>query len=167
MSFFLLDITWGQVRADLERRAGGNPSWNVGVDYGRQLAHSPNRDLVRRAYREAGLSLHADLHRLAAARGSGRTPAPAPIWPGTAARGASPRGRSSPCTRSATAASHPRTNTSTRSGSGGPATPESCASTSSTAPGTACTHPPKRSPPTGRCSPGSTPDTGIAPVPVS
>lgn len=67
MSFFLLDITLGSVRADLERRAGGNPSWNAGVDYRRQLAHSRERTLVRRAYREAGLRLRADLHRLAAA----------------------------------------------------------------------------------------------------
>ncbi|MQA85452.1 MAG: hypothetical protein GEV03_12700 [Streptosporangiales bacterium] len=67
LSFFALEITWGSVRADLERRAGGNPTWNVGVDYGRQLAHSRERKLVRQAYREAGLSLRADLDRLAAA----------------------------------------------------------------------------------------------------
>ncbi|ALG14838.1 hypothetical protein AOZ06_16635 [Kibdelosporangium phytohabitans] len=55
-------------RADLERRAGGNPSWNVGVDYTRQLARSTERDLVRQAYAAApGASLHADLAALAAA----------------------------------------------------------------------------------------------------
>src|SRR5258708_7877454 len=31
-------------RAELEFRAGGNPSWNVGVDYTTQLAHSADRD---------------------------------------------------------------------------------------------------------------------------
>jgi hypothetical protein len=36
-------------RVDLERRAGGNPSWNTGIDYGRQLARSNQRDLVERA----------------------------------------------------------------------------------------------------------------------
>lgn len=56
-------------RVDLERRAGGNPSWNVGVDYSRQLARSAERDLVREAYREAGpdADLDADLDQLAAA----------------------------------------------------------------------------------------------------
>ncbi|WP_113696483.1 alpha/beta hydrolase family protein [Amycolatopsis albispora] len=53
-------------RADLERRAGGNPAWNVGVDYGRQLARSSQRGLVEEAYRAAGLDLGADLARLAA-----------------------------------------------------------------------------------------------------
>jgi pimeloyl-ACP methyl ester carboxylesterase len=45
-------------RADIERRAGGNPF------YRRQLARSSQRDLVKRAYREAGLSLRRDLARL-------------------------------------------------------------------------------------------------------
>ncbi|MEV4625815.1 alpha/beta hydrolase-fold protein [Micromonospora sp. NPDC049523] len=54
-------------RADLEARAGGNPSWNVGVDYTRQLARSAQHDQVRAAYRAAGLDLRADLDRLATA----------------------------------------------------------------------------------------------------
>lgn len=54
-------------RAVLEARAGGNPSWNAGVNYQRQLAHSNEHSLVEQAYRDAGLSLHADLQRLAAA----------------------------------------------------------------------------------------------------
>jgi len=54
-------------RADLERRAGGNPVWNVGVDYRRQLARSSLTPIVRRAYRAAGLDLHRDLARLQAA----------------------------------------------------------------------------------------------------
>lgn len=52
-------------RVDLERRAGGNPSSNVGVDYRRQLARSTQRDLVVAAYRAAGLDLDADLAALA------------------------------------------------------------------------------------------------------
>ncbi|MEV4312870.1 hypothetical protein [Actinocrispum sp. NPDC049592] len=54
-------------RPDLEAHAGGNPSWNVGVDYGRQLAKSSQRDLVEAAYRDAGISPDADLAKLAAA----------------------------------------------------------------------------------------------------
>lgn len=64
-------------RADLERRAGGNPSWNTGVDYARQLARSSQRTLVDRAYREGGLGprdLRADLARLAAAPRIGPDP---------------------------------------------------------------------------------------------
>lgn len=54
-------------RVDLERRAGGNPSWNTGIDYRRQLAVSGRLDLVRSAYRAAGLDLGADLAALNAA----------------------------------------------------------------------------------------------------
>jgi pimeloyl-ACP methyl ester carboxylesterase len=51
-------------RAELERRAGGNPSWNVGVDYRHQLAISPDRDEVAALYSAAGLNLDADLSAL-------------------------------------------------------------------------------------------------------
>ncbi|WBQ06753.1 alpha/beta hydrolase family protein [Kribbella sp. CA-293567] len=54
-------------QADLAAHAGGNPSHNVGVDYARQLAKSDQLDLVRKAYREAGLDLGKDLARLAKA----------------------------------------------------------------------------------------------------
>ncbi|MEV0157854.1 alpha/beta fold hydrolase [Micromonospora sp. NPDC050686] len=54
-------------RLDLERRAGGNPSSNVGVDYRRQLARSAQTRQLEQAYRTAGLDLRADLDRLAAA----------------------------------------------------------------------------------------------------
>ncbi|WP_051173653.1 DUF6351 family protein [Amycolatopsis orientalis] len=55
-------------RAEIERRAGGNPSWNTGIDYRRMLDGSARRDLVRHAYRQAGgVELAADLDRLAAA----------------------------------------------------------------------------------------------------
>ncbi|HEX2909241.1 MAG TPA: prolyl oligopeptidase family serine peptidase [Chloroflexia bacterium] len=51
-------------RAELEARSGGNPSWNTGVNYRVQLAHSINRDEVRALYREAGLNLEQDLEAL-------------------------------------------------------------------------------------------------------
>jgi pimeloyl-ACP methyl ester carboxylesterase len=44
-------------RVDLERRAGGNPSGNTGIDYRQQLARSSQRALVEQAYREARLDL--------------------------------------------------------------------------------------------------------------
>lgn len=53
------------LRAELEARAGGNPSWNTGVDYRKLLAHSINKDEVAALYRQAGLSLDEDLETLA------------------------------------------------------------------------------------------------------
>jgi len=52
------------LRAELEARAGGNPSWNTGVDYRKQLDNSIDRDEVRALYSQAGLSLDADLATL-------------------------------------------------------------------------------------------------------
>jgi pimeloyl-ACP methyl ester carboxylesterase len=54
-------------RAELERRAGGNPSWNAGVDYRAQLERSRYRGEVAKRYAEAGLDLDSDLDRLAQA----------------------------------------------------------------------------------------------------
>src|SRR5205807_8149723 len=51
-------------RAELELRAGGNPSFNTGVDYSALLANSINRDEVIALYEEAGLDLNADLRAL-------------------------------------------------------------------------------------------------------
>ena len=51
-------------RADLEQRAGGNPSSNLKVNYATQLAHSSDLQEVRALYRAAGLSLNADLQLL-------------------------------------------------------------------------------------------------------
>jgi hypothetical protein len=51
-------------RAELEFRAGGNVSWNTGIDYGLQLLLSPNRDEVWALYQEAGLSLFEDIETL-------------------------------------------------------------------------------------------------------
>jgi len=54
-------------RAELEARAGGNPSWNTGVDYRVQLAHSADSSEVAALYKQAGLKLNDDLNALAAA----------------------------------------------------------------------------------------------------
>jgi hypothetical protein len=51
-------------RAELEARAGGNPSWNTGVDYRRDFDHSADAAEVRALYKAAGLSLRADLDTL-------------------------------------------------------------------------------------------------------
>jgi hypothetical protein len=51
-------------RPDVERRAGGNPSWNTGIDYRHQLAISGQLDTVRQAYAAAGGDLEADLAAL-------------------------------------------------------------------------------------------------------
>jgi hypothetical protein len=60
-----VDFPFGfALRAELEARAGGNPSWNTGVDYYRQLARSADRSEVLALYRAAGLSLRGDLARL-------------------------------------------------------------------------------------------------------
>jgi len=52
------------LRAELEFRAGGNVSWNTGVNYFKQLANSADRREVVALYHAAGLSLHADLETL-------------------------------------------------------------------------------------------------------
>jgi pimeloyl-ACP methyl ester carboxylesterase len=52
------------LRAELEFRAGGNPSWNTGVDYRVQLEHSADAAEVRALYAQAGLDLDADLKML-------------------------------------------------------------------------------------------------------
>ena len=54
-------------RAELEERAAGNPSWNVGVDYRAQLDRSRYRGEVTKRYAEAGLDLESDLERLSRA----------------------------------------------------------------------------------------------------
>lgn len=54
-------------RSYLEGRAGGNPSWNTGVDYGALLAASGQEADVKALYAQAGQSLDQDLARLAAA----------------------------------------------------------------------------------------------------
>ncbi|MBZ5504229.1 MAG: hypothetical protein LAO78_01965 [Acidobacteriia bacterium] len=51
-------------RTELEFRAGGNPSFNTGVNYRKQLARSADREEVEALYAAAGLSLDADLDTL-------------------------------------------------------------------------------------------------------
>ena len=56
-----------QVRWGVEVVAGGNFSWNHGVDYAALLARSGMTDLVEAIYAKSGLSLQADLRQLAQA----------------------------------------------------------------------------------------------------
>ena len=58
-NFFLFDL-----RAELEARAGGNPSWNIGVNYNKQLERSVDNAEVQALYALAGLDLDADLATL-------------------------------------------------------------------------------------------------------
>jgi pimeloyl-ACP methyl ester carboxylesterase len=51
-------------RFELEVRAGGNFSWNTGVDYHEQLARSTDRAEVKALYKAAGLDLEKDLAKL-------------------------------------------------------------------------------------------------------
>lgn len=51
-------------RAELEARAGGNPSWNTGVEYFSDLARSTDLREVVALYHQAGLSLAGDLLKL-------------------------------------------------------------------------------------------------------
>jgi pimeloyl-ACP methyl ester carboxylesterase len=52
-------------RAEQQQRAGGNFSWNDGVDYGALLAASGRERFVRHFYEKAGLDLSADMALLA------------------------------------------------------------------------------------------------------
>ena len=54
-------------RGEMEARAGGNPSWNTGVNYAKLLRGSGQLDDVRKMYDAAGLDLGADLAALAGA----------------------------------------------------------------------------------------------------
>jgi pimeloyl-ACP methyl ester carboxylesterase len=54
-------------RLELETRAGGNYSWNTGVDYSEQLEKSIDRAEVKALYKAAGLDLEKDLSTLNAA----------------------------------------------------------------------------------------------------
>ncbi|MFD3615615.1 alpha/beta hydrolase family protein [Streptomyces sp. NPDC058676] len=54
-------------RQEAESRAGGNPSWNTGVDYTAMLGRSPLYKEVTELYKEAGVSLRGDLTALARA----------------------------------------------------------------------------------------------------
>jgi pimeloyl-ACP methyl ester carboxylesterase len=58
---FVPEFWW---RSELEDRAGGNPSWNTGVNYTQLLLRSGHYHQVRALYEEAGLSLRQDLQTL-------------------------------------------------------------------------------------------------------
>jgi hypothetical protein len=51
-------------RADLEAKAGGNPSWNTGVNYFGDLSKSADVSEVKALYGSAGLSLGHDVQTL-------------------------------------------------------------------------------------------------------
>ena len=51
-------------RANLEEVAGGNPSWNTGVNFARQLRKSADYREVVALYQAAGLKLRSDLRTL-------------------------------------------------------------------------------------------------------
>ncbi len=60
-----IDFPFGfDFRAELEGRAGGNPSWNNGVDYAKQLKNSVDYAEVQALYQAAGLNLDTDLQAL-------------------------------------------------------------------------------------------------------
>lgn len=52
------------LRAELEARAGGNPSWTGGVNFWQQLQELPDYNEVKALYHAAGLSLSADVATL-------------------------------------------------------------------------------------------------------
>jgi pimeloyl-ACP methyl ester carboxylesterase len=54
-------------RSEQEQRAGGNFSWNTGIDYTQLLNTSGRRALIEALYAKAGIRLEDDLARLAAA----------------------------------------------------------------------------------------------------
>ena len=56
------------LRGELEARAGGNPSWNTGVNYVADLAKSADLKEVIALYKAAGLSLGKDLQTLNSAK---------------------------------------------------------------------------------------------------
>ena len=61
-------------RAELEARAGGNPSWTTGVNFFSQLAQSADLREVVALYKAAGLNLGADLAQLNRAAAGHRRP---------------------------------------------------------------------------------------------
>ncbi|WP_433243661.1 hypothetical protein [Actinomadura nitritigenes] len=64
-------------RYQVELAAGGNTSWNKGVDYAALLRRSSHAAQVRALYRTAGLDLGSDLARLT--KGAGVTADPAAV----------------------------------------------------------------------------------------
>lgn len=67
---FIVPARWS-----VEQSAGGNTSWNTGVDYAALLHKSPHARQVASLYREAGLDLRADLAALTRGARTGADPA--------------------------------------------------------------------------------------------
>jgi hypothetical protein len=64
-----VDFPFGfDFRAEMEGRAGGNPSWTIGVNFAQQLRKSVDFSEVVNLYKAAGLNLNADLTTLQRAR---------------------------------------------------------------------------------------------------
>jgi hypothetical protein len=64
-----VDFPFGfDFRAELEGRAGGNPSWTIGVNFAQQLRESSDFSEVVNLYKAAGLNLNADLTTLQRAK---------------------------------------------------------------------------------------------------
>ncbi|WP_405740174.1 S9 family peptidase [Streptomyces sp. NBC_00028] len=72
-------------RLEAETRAGGNMSWNTGVDYARLLGQSSVRKEVTELYKKAGLSLRKDLATLNKAPRIGADPSAVAWMSGTSA----------------------------------------------------------------------------------
>jgi pimeloyl-ACP methyl ester carboxylesterase len=68
--YFIVPARWS-----IEQAAGGNTSWNAGVDYSALLRHSAHAPQVKALYRQAGLDLGADLSRLTRGAHIGADPA--------------------------------------------------------------------------------------------
>ncbi len=68
---FIVPARWS-----VEQSAGGNTSWNKGVDYAGLLRKSAHAKQVESLYRDAYLDLRTDLNRLT--RGADITPTPPP-----------------------------------------------------------------------------------------
>ncbi|MER7643880.1 alpha/beta hydrolase [Streptomyces sp. NPDC126522] len=69
---FIVPARWS-----VEQSAGGNTSWNKGVDYAGLLRESAHAKQVESLYRDAGLDLRTDLNRLT--RGADITADPAAV----------------------------------------------------------------------------------------
>ena len=69
---FIIPARWS-----VEQSAGGNTSWNKGVDYAGLLHKSAHVKQVEALYRDAGLNLRTDLNRLT--RGADISAAPAAV----------------------------------------------------------------------------------------
>ena len=147
-------------RAELEARAGGNPSWNTGVNYFAQLARSADLGEVIALYHAAGLSLTADLRKLNQAQRISASPSAVRYL----ARSIAFNGHLAvPVLTMHTTGDGlvvRRTSRPTRAWWTGRATGGCCGRSLCTGPGTARSPRPRPSPPCRPCSAGSAPGDG-------